>query len=213
MLNRFQKALLVILSCPAIGFTPIAGAAELTIAEKLSDIMDSKEQIRQAIESYGVSIPSNTPLSQYSVKIGLIKNVPSICSATSPSSCNSYTNNYNVNENTVSGCSGGSAGGSPVTTFVVGGYCSSTDDSGDYALVQTCSNCTVATNASGSQTICFCKIHSINGTAVASSSRFMFSSISYGTASDCARYCADICASGALDYSGFRSTLFSALGD
>jgi len=52
-----------------IGITSNAGAAQLTIAEKLEDIMNSKEQIRRAIEERGVSVPSNTPLSQYASKI------------------------------------------------------------------------------------------------------------------------------------------------
>jgi len=62
-----------------------AGAAELTIAEKLQDIMNSKEQIRQAIESQGVSVPSNTPLSQYASKIGSIT-----CDAGGPSSSSDF---------------------------------------------------------------------------------------------------------------------------
>ena len=55
-----------------IGIASGAGAVQLTIAEKLEDIMNSKESIRQAIEAHGVQVPSDTPLSQYSAKIGLI---------------------------------------------------------------------------------------------------------------------------------------------
>ena len=55
-----------------IGLAFGAGAAELTVAEKLEDIMNSKEQIRRSIEARGISIPSNTPLSQYSAKIDQI---------------------------------------------------------------------------------------------------------------------------------------------
>jgi len=49
-----------------------AGAAGLTIAEKLEDIINSKEQIRQAIETQGVEVGSGVPLSQYGAKIGEI---------------------------------------------------------------------------------------------------------------------------------------------
>ena len=55
-----------------IGIASGAGAVQLTIAEKLEDIMNSKESIRQAIEAHGVQVPSDTPLSQYSAKIGQI---------------------------------------------------------------------------------------------------------------------------------------------
>ena len=40
-----------------------------TIAEKLAYLAESKEQIRQAIEEMGVSVPSNTPFRQYGEKI------------------------------------------------------------------------------------------------------------------------------------------------
>jgi len=72
-------------ACLATGMTSANAAAPLSIAEKLSDIMNSKEQIRQAIESHGVQVPVNTPLSQYSYKISQISRTPSnlldICSA------------------------------------------------------------------------------------------------------------------------------------
>jgi len=195
----------------AIGLASPAGAAQLTVAEKLSDIMNSKEQIRQAIESRGVSVPSNTPLSQYAAKIGRIS-CP-VSSAIGPSSCSSSPETYNVNELTVIGCSGGNAGGSPISTFVVGGYCSSSAGDNIYASVQACSGCVAATTASGSQGHCYCKIHSINGLAVAASSRFMFGgSGGGGSASICANRCAFHCAYDARLYSNFRSALFSALG-
>lgn len=40
-----------------------------TTAEKLAYLAESKEQIRQAIEEMGVSVPSNTPFRQYGEKI------------------------------------------------------------------------------------------------------------------------------------------------
>lgn len=40
-----------------------------TIADKLAYLAESKEQIRQAIERMGVSVPSNTPFRQYGEKI------------------------------------------------------------------------------------------------------------------------------------------------
>lgn len=40
-----------------------------TTAEKLAYLAESKEQIRQAIEGMGVSVPSNTPFRQYGEKI------------------------------------------------------------------------------------------------------------------------------------------------
>jgi len=52
-----------------IGMASNADAAQLTIAEKLEDIRVSKEQIRQAIESQGVEVPVNVPLSQYEARI------------------------------------------------------------------------------------------------------------------------------------------------
>jgi len=67
--KRMFKAIFAI---TIIGIASGAGAAQLTIAEKLEDIMNSKEAIRQAIEAQGVEVPSNTPLSQYSNKIGQI---------------------------------------------------------------------------------------------------------------------------------------------
>jgi len=73
-----KRMLKTIFAIMAVGFASNAGAAQLTIAEKLADIMASKEQIRQAIETKGVSVPSNTPLSQYGAKIGQI----SACHAT-----------------------------------------------------------------------------------------------------------------------------------
>jgi len=134
-----------------------------------------------------------------------------ISSGTSPGSCASYTSTTSVNENTVSGCSGGSAGGAAVTTFVVGGYCSATNGSGSYSSpqVQTCSSCSPATSQAGRY--CYCKIHSINGTAVVASSRFVFYDAG-SAASGCAFNCAYGCASDAQLLSGFRSALFSALG-
>jgi len=55
-----------------IGIASNAGAAQLTITEKLADIVNSKETIRQAIESQGVEVGSGVPLSQYSNKISQI---------------------------------------------------------------------------------------------------------------------------------------------
>lgn len=40
-----------------------------TIADKLAYLAESKEQIRQAIEGMGVSVPNNTPFRQYGEKI------------------------------------------------------------------------------------------------------------------------------------------------
>lgn len=40
-----------------------------TIADKLAYLAESKEQVRQAIEGMGVSVPSNTPFRQYGGKI------------------------------------------------------------------------------------------------------------------------------------------------
>ena len=40
-----------------------------TISDKLAYLAESKEQIRQAIEEMGVSVPSNTPFRQYGEKI------------------------------------------------------------------------------------------------------------------------------------------------
>lgn len=40
-----------------------------TTADKLAYLAESKEQIRQAIEGMGVSVPSNTPFRQYGEKI------------------------------------------------------------------------------------------------------------------------------------------------
>jgi len=197
----------------AIGIALNATAAQLTIAEKLSDIMNSKEQIRQAIESQGVQMPTTVPLSQYSSKIGQITR-GAICSATSPSSCGSIANTTSVNENPVSGCSGGNAYGSAVAAFVVGGYCSATAGQGNAPnpQIQACSNCTAATSASGSQRYCYCKIHSINGLAVAASSRFVYVN-DRSNASGCAVNCTYNCAYDALNYSACRTALFSALGN
>jgi len=52
-----------------IGMPLANAAASMSIAEKLSDIMNSKEQIRQAIESQGVQVQADIPLSQYGAKI------------------------------------------------------------------------------------------------------------------------------------------------
>jgi hypothetical protein len=135
-----------------------------------------------------------------------------ISSGTSPTGCTAYTETKNVNENTVSGCSGGSAGGETVSSFVVGGYCSSTLGSGSYSspAVQACSNCSPATSAAGRY--CYCKIHSINGTAVASSSRFVHTNRHGSAAADCKSGCAGYCAYYAQGFTAFRTALFSALG-
>jgi len=59
----------VIFAMVAVGLVLPAGAVQLTIAEKLEDIRNSKELIRQAIESQGVQVSSSVPLSQYGAKI------------------------------------------------------------------------------------------------------------------------------------------------
>jgi len=122
--------------------------------------------------------------------------------------------------------------GAAVSYFNVGAYCSSTAGQGDYnnPQVQTCgtgggggagdSNCYPAPSAeatygdAGAKSYCYCKIHSINGTAVVSSSRFVFgyNSANAGDASGCAYYCAYHCAYNARYTSGFRTALFSAVG-
>jgi len=146
-----------------------------------------------------------------------------VTSATSPSSCSSYSYVHFGSEGWVNNCSGGSVNGAAVSYFSVGGYCSSTAGQGNYSnpQVQTCgtgdSNCYAAPSAettvgdAGDKRYCYCKIHSINGTAVVASSRFVFD-FDYGGASSCAYVCAYSCADDAQVYSGFRSALFSALG-
>lgn len=46
-----------------------------TISDKLAYLAESKEQIRQAIEGMGVSVPSNTPFRQYGEKVKEIENM------------------------------------------------------------------------------------------------------------------------------------------
>ena len=46
-----------------------------TIAEKLAYMVESKEQMRRAIEGMGVSVPNNTPFRQYGEKVKEIENM------------------------------------------------------------------------------------------------------------------------------------------
>ena len=57
-----------ILPCLLLSVTP-AYSVSMSISGQLSDILASKEDIRQAIESQGISVPPSTPLSQYGSKI------------------------------------------------------------------------------------------------------------------------------------------------
>jgi hypothetical protein len=130
-----------------------------------------------------------------------------VCQA---SSCSSYTSTNFVNENEVSGCDG-FFNETLVPKFKVGGYCSPIIGKGNYSNspeVQDCANCRSATSGTGKY--CYCKIHSINGVAVASS-RFVFLS-DVSMESICNASCAVSCATAAKSYSDFRSVLFSAIG-
>jgi hypothetical protein len=135
-----------------------------------------------------------------------------IASATAPTSCVSRTSHSSDNEDIVSGCTNGDVGGVSVTTFVVGGYCTPTQGSGRITtpVVQSCSDCSPATNASGMY--CYCKIHSINGKAVAPSARYVYHS-GDGPPSGCRGNCTNSCADYAQNNATSRAALFSALGN
>jgi hypothetical protein len=128
-----------------------------------------------------------------------------------PTSCSDRTKNHDVDYNTVSGCSGWNYNGSEVTTFDVWGGCSPNEGIGafDNSIVQTPTGVKKATAAAGKY--CYCQIKSINGSAVASSPRWVFEH-SFSSVSDCVSSCAHDCALDARgNYAGFRFTLISAM--
>ncbi|MDR1207250.1 MAG: hypothetical protein LBK26_02450 [Rickettsiales bacterium] len=123
--------------------------------------------------------------------------------------CLHYTSEYSVNENEVEDCNG-YFNETLVPKFKVGGYCSPSKGKGNYDApeVQDCDDCSPATSRAGEY--CYCKIHSLNDVAVASS-RFVFNDESL-YASVCASMCTNKCTMEAWFSSGFRAALFSALG-
>ena len=129
----------------------------------------------------------------------------------SPAACSSFTQNYSVDFNRVYDCSGG---GSSVTEFEVWGGCGPTTGSGDWhnPIVQTPSGMQLATNEAGR--FCYCQIKSINGTAVASSPRWVRGNYYENTARCaifCTYYCASFCSSPSSYTPAFRSALFQTL--
>jgi hypothetical protein len=129
------------------------------------------------------------------------------------SSCSSCTSTSNVDYNSVSGCSGIIYYNKEVNRFEVWGGCSSNippaDASPETPKILTPSNIGyAATNNKGQY--CYCQIKSINGTAVASSPRWVLV-VDYNASSYCAESCAYACAYHAQYTSVFRSVLFSAL--
>ena len=127
--------------------------------------------------------------------------------ATSPATCSNYTTITSVNFNRVYDCSGG---GSSVTEFEVYGGCGPNAGSGSYyyPVVQTPSGVQLATNQAGRY--CYCQIKSINGSSVASSTRWLFLN-DHSFAADCGNDCAYYCAKYARTYSAFRAAFFQAL--
>jgi hypothetical protein len=68
-MKRFFSFFSVFLPLFAVVPSYTANATELTIAEKLQDLLKTKEDIRQAIIAKGAEVPDNTPFSQYVAKI------------------------------------------------------------------------------------------------------------------------------------------------
>jgi alkaline phosphatase len=64
MLKRAAAILIALL------FVFSARAAEMSIEDQLQDILDSKEMIRQSINSKGVTVSKSIPFSQYASRIG-----------------------------------------------------------------------------------------------------------------------------------------------
>ena len=123
-----------------------------------------------------------------------------------PDTCSGWTSISYANSNRLHTCSGGSS----VTEFEVWGGCGPNVGIGDWntPIVQTPSGVQYAANAAGPH--CYCQIKSINGSNVASSSRWVFLE-DRSLAGDCSRFCATFCSETAVFYSGFRSALFQAL--
>jgi hypothetical protein len=142
-----------------------------------------------------------------------------ISRATAPTRCYTYTDDQYVNENTVDYCEGGSVGGQPISWFVVGGYCSPTYRSSTTIQIVTCNDCVPAAqyNQYSGGASCYCKIHSINGMAVAPSSRFV-TNTNYSDYTTCRSDCSHTCAYMAVrltsdTYRYDVGAFFSALGN
>jgi len=195
MLDRYRKAIQGII---AVGIALNADAAPMTIAEKLSDIMASKEQIRQAIELQGVAVPANTPLSQYSAKIRQISrthpNLSSICSAITATSYLPYAkcgDHYEDGAKQI-----WEAKSCPLASGTKSVYgnsrCSNQNDPGHGFYTNPRTVSWEPTNNLGSGRYCWCQICTTNATPRTNCGAWaMF--YDYGSASTCSSQCALVC--------------------
>jgi len=164
--------------------------------------MASKEQIRQAIESKGILVPSNTPLSQYAAKIRQKEwrahdNLISICSNPGAISyfpnagCSSYT--YTANTYIWEGTSCPLASG---TASIYGNArCSNQIDSGygyGSALGRYRSVSYEPTDDRGTGEHCWCQLCTTNGTPRTNCGGWVLL-ISNGGAAYCLNNCANRC--------------------
>jgi len=187
--------------------------------------MNSKEQIRQAIESLGVSVPSNTPLSQYPAKIRqrawrAHDNLINICSNPANTSyfpynrCGGRNSNIITWEGTSCPLASGTAtiyGNARCSTQkdVVGWGCGGGVSSASSLICSGSDNYRPIfsyepTNDAGSGANCWCQLCTSNSRV--SCGGWVFQR-AFDLASTCSGNCADFCAFYCSTYPAYRIAL------
>jgi len=201
MLDRYRKIILATIACLTIGVPLANAAAQLSIAEKLSDILNSKEQVRQAIESHGVQVPTDTPLSQYPVKIRKIykvihANLTDICSTPANAGyfpyaiCGNYT--FNAAAYTWEGRSCALASGA--TTIYGRARCSNQRDY-NYNFIDPRSVDYEPTDNPSTGLYCWCRLCSDSSRNSCGGWVYYHNSLGSACSSGCAEKCGDTIAS------------------
>jgi hypothetical protein len=159
---------------------PSRSAANLTLEEKLQDLLDTKEAIRQAMIANGADVPENTPFSQYPNKIA------GIMCLFDGTNCSFSDFSYGSG---ASAAWGMVSGDSTCNQVKGGSICAA--NKGTYATRGT---------PTGSGKNCWCRMTEPREGAWV----FKFG---YDTASYCSTYCAYACADDIKNKAGFRAAV------